>query len=308
MSQNVRRRNLRKKVLENQHAVYIFSLEEMDHVIQKVAKTDRQRETWNKHKKKLETTASYTSAGKDALLMSKLLGDLGYAGSSAYIKYYGGKPHIILKGYPGLRKILNATRYGVQNAKVVSMGLGKYGGVNAAKSGGILTIFLLTGYRVIDYFVRDDATLSQLIGSLATDVVKVGIATGASIAAATIASGAGATMVASSSAAMAFMGGVTIAIGPLAAVIIVGIGVSYGLSVLDKRYKITDRLIAALDEIEEKGIQGVIDDRKNNLIKKGEQVVNDTIDSVIDYAIEKTQVIVISYINNFLRKMSVPKL
>lgn len=64
------------------------------------------------------------------------------------------------------------------------MGLGKAGAIHAAKSGGILSVVLLSAYRAVDYFLMDQATLSQLIGSLATDVVKVGIAAGASIAAA----------------------------------------------------------------------------------------------------------------------------
>jgi len=98
-------------------------------------------------KGKVEFTANYTSTAGDIRTLTLLLSDLGYGGSRAYIKYFGSKPHIILKGYPGLRKILNATHYGVKNAKVVEMGLGKYGGLKAAKMGGGITIVLLTVYR-----------------------------------------------------------------------------------------------------------------------------------------------------------------
>ena len=59
------------------------------------------------------------------------------------------------------------------------MGLGKTGAIAAAKQGGILTVVLLSAYRVVDYFLTDQATLSRLVGTLATDIVKVGIATGA---------------------------------------------------------------------------------------------------------------------------------
>ncbi len=61
----------------------------------------------------------------------------------------------------------------MQNAKVIQMGLGKYGAVQAAKGGGVLTIVLVTAFRVIDYFLTDSATLNQLIGTLATDVIRI---------------------------------------------------------------------------------------------------------------------------------------
>ncbi len=48
--------------------------------------------------------------------------------------------------------------------------------------------------HVADYFLTDNATLSQLIGTLATDVVKVGLATGASIVAASALVGFGVTL------------------------------------------------------------------------------------------------------------------
>ena len=183
--------NARLMIKQNQHEIYILSLEEMDCVIDKGVKGKLIKEDWIKLKSKVEFSANYIATGKDITLLGKLMGDLGYAGTKAYVKYFGGKPHVILKGYPGLRNILNGTKYGLQNAKVVQMGLGKYGAVQAAKSGGILTIIFVSAYRVIDYFLTDSATLNQLIGTLATDVVKVGLATGASIAAATFVASTG---------------------------------------------------------------------------------------------------------------------
>lgn len=134
---------------------------------------------------------------------------MGGVGTRAYIKSYGGKPHIILKRHAGLRTILTGTKYGIQNPNVVTMGLGRAGAVSSAKIGGIVSVVLLSAYRVADYFLTDQTTLSQLVGTFATDVVKVGIATGASIIAAT-----------------AIAGLTTVAIGPILAVVVVGVGVS----------------------------------------------------------------------------------
>lgn len=300
--------NLKKRINNNTHEIYILSIDEMDHIINNSTKSSLHKKTWQYHKNKIENTANYYSGAKDIVVFNKLLSDLGYAGARAYIKTYGGKKHIILKGHPGLRKILNGTKYGVKNTKVVKMGLGKYGGVQAAKSGGIITIFLLTGYRVVDYFMTDEATLSQLFGTLATDVMKIGVATGVSIAAATATAAAGSAMVASSSAAAAFMGGVVVAIGPLAAVIVVGIGVSYALNELDKHYNITEKVIAALDEIYEKGVYGIVSEKRDKLVRQGKSSLNDAADSVIDYAVEKAEKIVIRAMRNILRNFTLPNL
>lgn len=302
------KREMRQMINTNQHEVYILSLEEMDHVFAAGKKNPLIREKWQQYKSKVEFSANYYSSGQDILLLNKLLADMGYAGARAYVKTYGGKPHIILKGHPGLRKILNATKYGVQNAKVVKMGLGKHGGISAAKGGGILTIVLVTVYRVVDYFMRDDATLSQLFGALATDIVKVGIVTGASILAATGAMTAGAAMTASASATTAAIGGFVVAIGPLAAVILIGLGVGYILTKVDEHYGITDKIIAALDEIQEKGISGIVAEKKNAAIQKGAKLADKLAGSAIDYAVDRVQEILVRTLNNYFGNMLTPRI
>ncbi|PKM46524.1 MAG: hypothetical protein CVV05_02275 [Gammaproteobacteria bacterium HGW-Gammaproteobacteria-1] len=300
------KREMRQMISTNQHEVYILSLEEMDHVFAAGKSKPWIREKWQEYKTKVEFSTNYYSSGKDVLLLNKLLADMGYSGARAYVKTYGGKPHIILKGHPGLRKILTATKYGVQNAKVVKMGLGKHGGISAAKGGGILTIVLVTVYRVVDYFVRDDATLSQLFGALATDIVKIGIATGASIAAATGVSMLGAAM--TSGVATGALAGMVVAIGPLVAVIAVGLFVSVMLTNLDERYGLTDKVIAALDELSEKGISGVLEEKKQAVINRSRQFGNDVAESVIDYAVDKVEQIIGRATHNLFRKLTMPSI
>ncbi|MCP4113914.1 MAG: hypothetical protein GY737_00645 [Desulfobacteraceae bacterium] len=192
-------------------------------------------------------------------------------------------PHT-LKGYPGLRKVLTGTKYGMKNPKVISMGLGKAGAVTAAKQGGILTIFLLTGYRVIDHMLTDESTLTQLVGTLTTDIIKIGIATGASIATAT------------------FVAGITtIAIGPIVAVIFVGVAGSYLLDSADKRYEITKRIIAGLDEIGE-CTRTYIEQKKQELRQTAARATN----SVVDHVIESAQQIAIRWVQNQLGRYLYP--
>jgi hypothetical protein len=268
------KKELKQQIKSNQHEVFVVSIEEMDAIVKSSPKGNLPhiKNAWQKLKGKAEVGANYYASADDLRTLSKLVGDLGGFATKAYVKTYGGKPHIILKGYPGLRHVLTGTKYGINNPKVINMGLGKAGAVHAAKSGGILSIILLSTYRVTDYFLTDQATLSQLIGSLATDVVKVGIATGASIAAAVA------------------MGGFSIAVGPIFAVVVIGFGVSWALGVADEKLGITDRIIDGLDELGA-GVQANI-----------ASVKKEVVDSVIDYAIESARRVVINTAQDYLQK------
>jgi len=282
------KKELQQKIRSNKHEVYVISFEEMDAIIQSSPKGKQAsvQGAWQKIKGKVGVGASYYASADDAVTMAKLVGDLGGVGARAYIKTYGGKPHIILKGHAGLRTILTGTKYGIKNPKVVSMGLGKVGAITAAKQGGMLTVVLLSAYRVIDYFLTDQATLSRLVGTLATDVVKVGIATAVSIGAAIVAGGI-----------------TTIAIGPIVAVILVGVGVSMLLEFADNKLGITDRVIAGLDEI------GV--DTEKYFAKKKREAVNSAgkaVNHVIEQAVKSARVMAIKWVRRTLREYLVPSL
>ena len=208
---------LKQMIQANKNEVYLISMEEMDAIIRSNPNGGKPavQKAWQEIKGKAEMGANYYSSAGDAFTLAKLVGDLGGFGAKAYMKSYAGKPHIIIKGNPGLRRILTGTKYGINNPKVVAIGLGKAAGISASKSGGIITVVLLSAYRVVDYFLTDQMTLNQLIGSLAVDLVKVGITVGCSIAMVTA------------------FGGFTIAIGPIAAVVLVGFSTTFVLNMLD---------------------------------------------------------------------------
>jgi hypothetical protein len=263
--------------------VFVVSIEEMDAIIKSSPKgrVAPIQNAWLKLKNKAEVGAGYYASADDLRTLSKLLGDLGGFATKAYIKTYSGKPHIILKGYPGLRTVLTGTKYGIKNPKVISMGLGRAGAVHAAKSGGILSVVLLSAYRIADYFLTDNATLSQLIGSLATDVVKVGIATGASIAAASAVVGLG----------------ITIAVGPIIAVVAVGVLTSMALGEIDSHYGITDRVVSGLDELGQ-DFQVKLHRLQKNLIDK----TGDAAALVIDYIVDSGKTIIVEAAKHQLQK------
>ena len=217
----------------NKNEVYLISFEEMDAIIRSNPNGGKPavQKAWQEIKGKAEIGANYYSSAGDAFTLAKVVGDLGGFGAKAYLKSYAGKPHIIIKGDPGLRRIMTGTKYGINNPKVVAIGLGKAAGISTSKSGGIITVVLLSAYKVLDYFLTDQITLNQLIGSLAVDLVKVGITVGCSIAMVTA------------------FGGFTIAIGPILAVVLVGSLGTLILNMLDTSFKITERVVAGLDEI-----------------------------------------------------------
>ena len=100
--------------------------------------------------------------------------------------------------------------------------------------------------------------------------------------------------------------GILIAFGPLAAAIVVGVFASMLLEHLDEKYNVTDKVIAALVEIDEKGIQGIINEKKNKLINKGERILGNVTESVIDYAIERVEDSLKNIIDQLFRRLPLP--
>ncbi len=276
---------LQQNIQSNKHEVYVVSFDEMDAIIKSSSTRVKAnvQESWQKVKGKVGFGASYYASADDIVTVTKLVGDLGSIGAKAYIKNYGGKPHIILKGRPGLRKVLTSPKYGIKNPKVITMGLGKAGAVAAAKQGGIISVVLLSAYRVADYLLTDEATLSQLIGTLATDVVKVGITTGAAIGAAAV------------------MGGFTLAIGPILAVVVIGVGVSMLLEYTDNSLGITKRVVAGLDELSESASSYV--DRQK---ERAAQVTESAVHQIIDHAINSAQSMAVNWVRSKLSEYLSP--
>ncbi len=277
---------IKQDIQSNQHEIYVISFEEMDNIVKSSphAYSKTVKDTWKKLRDRVGDGANWYATADDSLTLVKLISDLGGIGTKAYVKTYGGKPHIILKGNPRLRTVLTGTKYGVKNAKVVTMGLGKAAAISGTKVGGVVSIILMSLYRIADYFLTDEATLSQLIGSLATDVVKIGIVTGASIGLAYAA------------------GAASFAIGPLVAVVFVGFLGNLALEAIDNHYHITERVIAALDEM---------GNNVNAYLVRAKHQFEDTMaraaGSVIDYVLESAQQMIIDFTKHSIDRFLSPQ-
>ncbi|WP_309140143.1 PAAR domain-containing protein [Candidatus Pantoea bituminis] len=128
-----------------------------------------------------QIAVNYGLGIKDAITTTMLIADLKlYDIKSTVYVNKNGTELIKLTGYAGIRKILNAPVYALKNPKVVSLGIGKFGVKNAIVEGTVITFYFALAYRTIDFIMNDDTSLAEFIGSLATDVVKIGIASAVS--------------------------------------------------------------------------------------------------------------------------------
>ncbi len=131
-----------------------------------------------------------------------------------------------------MRKLFPGTKYLAENRKIIHMAIGGLGIKHMVKSGAMLTIFITVPLTILECFLKDRFTMSALIGNVASDLAKIGIG---SIVAAIAGLGVGAAT--------------SIAWVPIGAVIVVGLGVGLGLEWLDKKYELTDKLVAALEKL-----------------------------------------------------------
>ena len=201
---------------------------------------------WNDTKTKwVEITGSsggqvivnYTANGKDIVTTSMIISKLGSFGIKATIyTNHLGTELIKFTGYAGIRKILNAPVFGTKNPKVVDVGIGKYGLKNSIISGARFTFYFAAAFRTVDFILNDETTLATFIGSLATDVVKIGIAS-------LITLGLGTVLV------------TPFVVANLAVVVVVGLVASIGLNYLDNKFGITNQVVEYIEMAQQEAIE-----------------------------------------------------
>ncbi|GAB1262181.1 hypothetical protein [Aurantivibrio plasticivorans] len=195
--------------------------------------------------------ANYTATALDVNVARKLINELGYDGR-VVTKIVDGKSYVIFKGFAGKRSILTGTRYLANNPKVIDLAIGTRGVGNTILSGARLTVFLVVPLTVAQHLMADEKTMFQLVGNVAMDLTKIGIAT--------VLAGAAASTTA------AFT---TFALGPLVVAIVVGIAASVALNYIDDKYGITDKLVSAMEEAHDNtfGALGRMINRLENILQ-----------------------------------------
>lgn len=178
--------------------------------------------------KNITKLVSYRDAGK-------LVFNLKGLGIKAVPYMHKGVTYIKITGYPSVRRILNGTRYAMNNLKILELGIGK-AGINAEiLRGARFCIRFAAAQRAVEFIFSSDHDLATFIGNITMDVAKVvvtmfvtKVAMGMLTGLATV---AGAV--------------IPVTIG-IAIAVALGFYITYKLADLDEKYHLSERLIAMI--------------------------------------------------------------
>jgi len=130
-----------------------------------------------------------------------------------------GNRYIRLSGYPGIRRYLNATRYLIDNQRILDIGIGTRGIENGIIGGARFCIVFSAAYRAVELLLKDEYGLNDFFVNLTMDMAKLAVSVGIAWGAKTIAT------------SLMITGGSVIAIA--GGIFLLGLGISYGLYWLD---------------------------------------------------------------------------
>ncbi|MHB2093313.1 PAAR domain-containing protein [Pantoea dispersa] len=178
---------------------------------------------------------TYWTNINDVISASKIVSQLGAMGikGTVFINHKGTEL-IKLTGYPGIRKALNAPVFSLKHPKIIEMAIGKYGLAKTVVDGTIVGLIYVSAVDTVDFILNDETSLAEFMGTLATDIVKVGLSSA-------VIWGVG-------YAVNAFL---PFVLGPLAVVVFAGVGTAIILNALDREYGITDRLVAYIESAQQ---------------------------------------------------------
>lgn len=84
-----------------------------------------------------------------------------------------GVEYIKISGYPGLRRILNGTRYRANNLQMLELGIGKRGVNSTIINGAKFCIYFSLAWRGIELILKSEYNLVDFIGDIAMDSAKI---------------------------------------------------------------------------------------------------------------------------------------
>jgi hypothetical protein len=184
---------------------------------------------------------------KDTLMhVVPIAKDLGLYGK-VVIKTVKNKEYVIIKGYSGSRSFLTGTRYLSTHPKILQLAIGKVGLKRTIRGGGILSVYITISLQLLK-LVLGKKELEECGIAIASDLVKIGIATILGEAASIMVAGTAIGAIAS---------------GPIIVAIVVGVGVVLALDALDNHYNITNRVAAMMHKMSEKIVQELCKDYDN---------------------------------------------
>jgi len=129
--------------------------------------------------------------------------------------------------------------------KIMQLAIGKVALKTTIRSGGVLTVYITIGLKLLKA-VLGEKELTECGITIASDLIKIGIAT---------IIGEAAAMMATGSAVVGAM-----AVGPIILAIVVGVVSMMLIDTFDDKFKITDRVVAIMEKASEKIISEIRND------------------------------------------------
>lgn len=137
-----------------------------------------------------------------------------------------GTTWIIFKGEPTTRVVFSASKYSISNTKIVTLAIGRANLLENVVQSGAWTIVAIGCWDILKQAVAGGDT-ADFLAELTTDLAKGVIGTGVAALAGVLATAAGGPVIV-----------------PIAATLIVGIVVGFGLDALDQQFGVTSALSA----------------------------------------------------------------
>lgn len=177
-----------------------------------------------------DPTSVFFGSLVESLSVSRIVLEIRGFGVTA-TEYVGknGSSYIKLSGYAGIRKYLDATRYLIDNPKILDIGIGTQGIENGIVRGARFCIVFSAAYRSVELLLKDEYGLADFFVNLTLDAAKLGVSIGVAWGEKALATG--------------FMVAGTGVIFIAAGIFLVGFGVSLLLYWLDNEYKISETII-----------------------------------------------------------------
>ncbi|WP_148873284.1 hypothetical protein [Serratia marcescens] len=165
----------------------------------------------------------------------KLVFNLKGLGIKAQPYLHKGVTYIKITGYPSVRRILNGTRYSVNNPKILELGIGKLGINMGILSGALWCVYFSAAQRIAEFIFSSEHDVATFIGNISIDVAKVIV----SMFMTKIITSVTALIPVIATAVLPISGTIMLAV-------FLGVIITVGLHYIDKRFHLSQSLIESI--------------------------------------------------------------
>lgn len=226
------------KEMKDENMYALLTVEEAQHFLKTLCDPNANQSWQDAMFSCTDPMSSFAGNIAEALSVGRIALEMRGFGVTA-TEYVGRNGHIYIRlsGYAGIRRFLDATKYRIDNPRILDIGIGTRGIENGIIGGARFCIVFAAAYRGVEALLKDEYGLADFFVNLTMDMVKLAVSVGVSWGAKTVATS---VMIAGGSV-------VVIALG----IFLLGLGVSYTLYWLDTELKISEKIIKHLKAYKE---------------------------------------------------------